>query len=379
VAFGPLATAKGTLAPGWDATTLSCGNTYCHGAFRSGNASYAPVWTSPRATACGTCHGVPPLTDGHPNNADCGSCHPGYTATTINAASHLNGRLDASITSCTGCHGDAGRAATVQNPQLPAAPPFDASGNAVTTARGVGAHLAHLGAGPLSAALPCTECHVVPQLGDGSHPSGAVELTWGPLATAGSTPATGSGLTCTNYCHGASLQGGTLTSPAWTQVDGTQAACGTCHGLPPAAYPSVAHPRYVLPAPRCSGCHPATTAATTDTILAGGGAHVNGTAESTFAGHPTGWVDPADTVCGGIHGCLPPPAGQVYTHFAYFGPCTTCHGDGFDFTPQGGSSGVGCSTCHLNAFDNVTCVGMGTQAPCSCDLCHTPAVVVIPK
>jgi predicted CxxxxCH...CXXCH cytochrome family protein len=40
--------------------------------------------------------------------------------------------------------------------------------------------------------------------------------------------------TCTGvYCHGASLSGGTLTAPVWTQVDGTQAYCGSCHSTPP--------------------------------------------------------------------------------------------------------------------------------------------------
>jgi predicted CxxxxCH...CXXCH cytochrome family protein len=55
-------------------------------------------------------------------------------------------------------------------------------------------------------------------------------------------------------CHGGSFpvrghdSGGTLTTPNWTVVDGTQAACGTCHGLPPPR----PHPYY---SEDCGRCH----------------------------------------------------------------------------------------------------------------------------
>ena len=38
------------------------------------------TWTSPAATSCGTCHGVPPSAP-HAQNADCAMCHTGYTST----------------------------------------------------------------------------------------------------------------------------------------------------------------------------------------------------------------------------------------------------------------------------------------------------------
>jgi predicted CxxxxCH...CXXCH cytochrome family protein len=69
-----------------------------------------------------------------------------------------------------------------------------------------------------------------------THPNGTVTLSWGPLATAGgSAPAWNrTGNTCSGiWCHGAKLTGGTDTTPIWTTVNGTQDACGTCHGLPP--------------------------------------------------------------------------------------------------------------------------------------------------
>ena len=56
-------------------------------------------------------------------------------------------------------------------------------------------------------------------------------------------------------CHGAvfpdgQASGGTNTEPTWTLVDGTQASCGTCHGLPPPA----PHP-YLALNPICRACH----------------------------------------------------------------------------------------------------------------------------
>jgi hypothetical protein len=44
--------------------------------------------------------------------------------------------------------------------------------------------------------------------------------------------------------------GGTNTEPVWTTVDGTQTACGTCHGLPPDGI----HPPASFPAD-CTTCH----------------------------------------------------------------------------------------------------------------------------
>ena len=54
--------------------------------------------------------------------------------------------------------------------------------------------------------------------------------------------------TCSaSYCHGQFPGGNALNAVSWTTVDGTQAACGTCHGLP-APYP---HPQNT----GCATCH----------------------------------------------------------------------------------------------------------------------------
>ena len=380
--WGPLATSDGAT-PAF--SNGMCSSTYCHGAtLNAGGTNQAPSWTGgPSEAACGTCHGLPPpASSGHPQNPNCGSCHPGYTSSSVNPATHVNGMVDLGALGCSACHGDPTRQATALNPELAAAPPLDPIGESATTAPGVGAHQTHLTDGALRGALACTECHVVPT--SLAHATEPLNLTWGPLATAaGATPTwDATSYTCTNYCHGATLRGGTNNTPLWTKVDGSQDACGTCHGLPPLALPSTSHPSYVLPIAPCAGCHPATATvdASGGNAIVAGGAHLNGTVEFTFPGHPAGWVDPTlqvecpnEVQFGGLHTC-----GGDMTDFLP-GQCTNCHGNGSDFTEDGGSSHVSCADCHLNAFASTTCTGLGATAPCSCDLCHGQVQVVIPS
>jgi len=268
--WGALATAAGAT-PAWNGSNDTCSGVYCHGAtLDAGGTNVAPVWTKVDGTqaACGTCHAVPPPYPGHPQRTDCGSCHPGYTQTTVNPGTHINGTVDLSGLYCTVCHGDPTRAPTAANPQLAAAPPVDPSGNSATTAVGVGAHQSHLNPGPLGAAVSCTECHAVPANLE-SHPNGKLNLTWGPLATSGGAAPSFSltGATCSNtYCHGATLgAGGTNHTPVWNVVDGSQDACGTCHGVPPPA--ASGHPQLT----NCGACHPGYTQGSVNPVT-----HVNG-------------------------------------------------------------------------------------------------------
>src|SRR5512140_2511116 len=65
------------------------------------------------------------------------------------------------IAQCTRCHGDPARIASSDtDPLVAAAPPRGFRGAADPA---VGAHQAHLRAGPLAAALRCDGCHVLPQ------------------------------------------------------------------------------------------------------------------------------------------------------------------------------------------------------------------------
>jgi predicted CxxxxCH...CXXCH cytochrome family protein len=293
IGWGPLAKARtavptpaeGNLVAGWEANP-TCTN-YCHGITLAGGGNKTnPNWIAgaPEA-ACGTCHAARPGL-WHPNNGDCGSCHPGYTATAVNPATHVNGLIDPAGTNCTSCHGGASGNM---------APPRDTSGG--TAGVKVGAHQAHVNAAsnvaPLVAAgYSCSVCHVMP--GTLRHANGQVDLLWTSPATAGGvvpTPLSGAlavatwestSPTCTNYCHGASLTaaGGTNNSPVWTG-DVTQVACGTCHAAPPplSAATGANHPKN----PVCANCHGAGYATTGVTGTARN-THVNGTLNLVVTG-----------------------------------------------------------------------------------------------
>jgi predicted CxxxxCH...CXXCH cytochrome family protein len=324
VVFGSLAMTGG-VTPSWNGTT--CATSYCHGAFVGGNASNAPAWTAPKADACGTCHALPPAAP-HPPSTDCGKCHPGYTSTSVNPATHVNGAVDVAGLTCTTCHGDPTRSATTLNPQLPAAPPLGTRGETATTDRAVGAHQRHLEAGDAGNGVACTECHQVPT--SVTHATGTVALTFGPLATAGGTTPSWNGTSCTtSYCHGAFAGGNASNAPTWTAQKAN--ACGTCHTLPPAA----PHPNST----DCGKCHPGYTSSSVNPAL-----HINGT------------IDVAGLTCTSCHGDstrlattlnpqLPvaPPVGTqgetatttraVGAHQRHLGPSAT-------------SGGVACTECH---------------------------------
>lgn len=343
--FGPLATTAGAT-PAYSASDHGCRSTYCHGAFPGGNPWNAPDWTrSGQGQAdCGTCHAVPP---GPPHMAvettaaACAGCHPqtvGANGAILPGGAHVNGRKDAvqahgagwtdaasagfhaysangGVSSCLGCHSAAGctechRAGGPANDfarctachggtdNSSGAPPRTRwPGETSTSSRGVGAHSSHatgrLGGGAgtaLSAPFDCAACHVAPASWTSTgHVDGSAQVTGytgndPALAAAvkdpGWSPAAG---TCaTAYCHGATLQGGNRTIPSWTTVDGTQAACGTCHGRPPATGSDIGgrsgHEFHVsLQQVACSRCHHGFTATAVDAAL-----HVNGIRDVVF-------------------------------------------------------------------------------------------------
>jgi predicted CxxxxCH...CXXCH cytochrome family protein len=176
---------------------------------------------------CEACHGPSGDPGGGTVRLSCRICH-------------ANGP-----TSCETCHG------TLKSP----APPPDVNGNTQTGARGVGAHRAHLVAGPtLPTALACNECHVVPQdwrdpghifNADGTLDNPPAEVVLGPAAARslegledrrGGPPSyDANAKACTNvYCHGGALGDASLPPPIWTMVS-DEPACDRCHGSPPAA------------------------------------------------------------------------------------------------------------------------------------------------
>jgi predicted CxxxxCH...CXXCH cytochrome family protein len=244
--FGALAKTGGH-APRYDLGTRSCRDSYCHG-------DSAAVWNAPRSTerACGSCHGLPPPAP-HPQSGRCSLCHGAVVDDAMRIIApdlHVNGVVDVTSAEaeCTSCHGS-----------VNAAPPRDLAGETGTRSAGVGAHQTHVLGTATSRAVPCAECHVVPkQVLATGHLDSALpaEVVFSGVALAyGASPSYSKGSCQNSSCHGAvfpngNASGGKHTVPVWTQVDGTEASCGTCHGLPPPA----PHP-YLSLNPICSACH----------------------------------------------------------------------------------------------------------------------------
>ncbi len=295
ITFGALAstsTAARRGPPAFDPATGTCSNVYCHGdAFTDTAAKLnEPTW-APGGTGltCDACHGFPPSNHG---NNQCFLCHGQVidaSGSFVNPALHLDGVIELGDGSgtCSACHGDA----------TSPAPPRDLEGDTLTTAIGVGAHRSHLeGRHALTAPLPCAACHQVPsQVTDSGHLDHPLPATLFPTAIASTSLAFADSAapawshataTCTNvYCHGggATLQAndpGLPRSPIWTDVGTGQAACGTCHHIPP----QDGNPGHPAGAPltTCVTCHPSTVDAYGNilvTSLPDGGftsTHING-------------------------------------------------------------------------------------------------------
>jgi predicted CxxxxCH...CXXCH cytochrome family protein len=89
--------AKVTASLGWDRTSQTCTTAYCHGPGR-------PVWTTHGQVACGTCHGIPPVTSSHNPTmllTGCVNCHAatvdgsGNILVTNGTSHHMDGVVDA--------------------------------------------------------------------------------------------------------------------------------------------------------------------------------------------------------------------------------------------------------------------------------------------
>jgi hypothetical protein len=197
-------------------------------------------------TACKSCHG---------NNYAGGVASP-----TCNSCHKNSGGPEA----CNTCHGDF---SNLQN----IAPPQALNNGATTDVPGVGAHTIHLTNVKIAQNVQCAECHSVPNnLASQGHIDNTprAELKFGTFTSSGiGTPSYSySTYKCNNtYCHGsfeflksnsnypfiytADKMVGNNYNPVWNKVDGSEATCGTCHGLPPTG-----HENHPLNA--CGTCHP---------------------------------------------------------------------------------------------------------------------------
>ena len=171
------------------------------------------------------------------------------------------------------------------------------------------AHPAHLLGTSQGKTLTCAECHPMPKdfrdpghlyEADGSPRTAPLRIQFGTLAGLSAPrgirlPAPGyvaAERACENvYCHGAPFgdAAATWTRPTW-QGDGTQASCGTCHGLPPKSHDSAQH--------LCVKCHNRTVDAGNKLLAAG--LHLNGRVD---VGDGSG----SCTACHGSPASIAPP------------------------------------------------------------------------
>ncbi len=252
----------------YDVQATTCAVT-CHSRFDGGA---SPAWTAPGPLACDGCHGAPPPAP-HPPVANCALCHPNATGAlgrqVMSREQHVDGVVQVQVpTACDGCHGS--------NAQ--AAPPRDAQGNTATSARGVGAHRSHVVGRGLARVVQCEECHVVPATTVApGHLDGVAQVRFsGAVAFANFTVPRydAATTTCANAaCHDianwtSAPGGGQHVRPVWTDVDGGQATCSSCHGNPP--------PLPHVQRADCEACH---TNATAQRTFRRPELHVNGQVE----------------------------------------------------------------------------------------------------
>ncbi len=234
------------------------------------------------------------------------------------------------LNKCTACHGDANRVVGPDAGVLQAAPPFDLNGDSDPKFRGVGAHQNHLTESFSHNPVACTECHVVPKLDDifsNGHfdSSTGAQITFGDLAKAkGYSPTYDyNNASCSNtYCHQSIVA---TNNPVWQAPRDSAAACGSCHGLPPAA----PHPQNS----DCSKCHGAVVDANGNFVNKS--LHINGNIDTGTACNSCHGIDPKT---GG-----PPPDLEGNTDSQY--PGVGAHANHLQASAT--HSPVACSECHV--------------------------------
>jgi predicted CxxxxCH...CXXCH cytochrome family protein len=265
--------------------------------------------------------------------ASCQECHganldgAGGTTTIACAQCHRPSGSGRDFGTCTGCHGGTDNAS--------GAPPVATWGHAGDPGRGggtldpvrVGAHTAHVSSGPVTVGFDCSVCHVKPaSMLDAGHVDGATAtVTFGGVASTGTTPAWNRATaTCAStYCHGATLVGGTATSPNWTVLDGSQAICTACHGNPPITGRHAPHS--ISWGVRCEVCHPNLPGYLVDPAL-----HVNGAKNMNRS--------PTATRFGGFADWNPAAVGPGTLQ----GTATGCHGGIYYWTGSPPPGRFGC-------------------------------------
>ncbi|MBT0664888.1 CxxxxCH/CxxCH domain-containing protein [Geobacter pelophilus] len=384
---------------GVNATT--CSNVYCHGSNMpkgdtSGTKRSTIFWNqtsllarnaTPTNADCGVCHGNPPTTGttagthssyvSQPTTS-CSGCHTHFNANgTLNAganrALHINGRVDAAVGGCNGCHGGNNSGLLSVNASIGHAIHYNrtsvfrhytGSNRTLTTAY----------------AFACKNCHGKTE---SNHQNGGNRAD---ISVAGGTYIFGTlsardgrsykyttGGTCSqNSCHwsGNSLNQAPVTATV-TWTTGKTSNCSTCHNKAGDGSPkwSAAHTKHVNTylgntTLTCNACH--STTAGNNTTISNYINHLNGTKTVAIAGGGT--YTAASFTCANVY-CH--SSGQASPNYVFVSwttsssriTCTTCHGgagvnnrNGVALTAPHvthltGNYSFRCSACHYRTAD----------------------------
>lgn len=178
------------------------------------------------------------------NVESCQQCHgSNYSGGTVEVSCNTCHSNPGGPEACNTCHGDFSNISRI-------APPTDLNNNIATTQKGVGAHASHIYDNQLAGQASCFVCHPNQSVPNKSYVSSHIDGLPAEISIAGYSFTAN---TCSNtYCHGNftfqknesqnnfgyisnNISGNNFT-PLWTKVDGTQAVCGSCHGLPPTGH-----------------------------------------------------------------------------------------------------------------------------------------------
>lgn len=184
------------------------------------------------------------LADSNWDIESCQQCHASdYSGGTVEVSCNGCHSNPGGPEACNTCHGSFGDVTRI-------APPTDLHNNVATTHKGVGAHSSHIYDIDIAAPISCYTCHPNQTFPGQNYISSHADGLPAEVSIPGYNTST---YTCSNtVCHGnftfpkanstnqwaytAETITGNNATPLWTKVDGTQAACGTCHGLPPTGH-----------------------------------------------------------------------------------------------------------------------------------------------
>jgi predicted CxxxxCH...CXXCH cytochrome family protein len=317
----------------------------------------------------------------HQNRRDCIQCH-------------AHGKAFAA--SCNTCHGypPNNAALGVDGLATPAT-------NALQAGQG-GAHVAHTNAATF--AMVCETCHngytsnpmgdnrieigfsinksTYPAFSNGTSNKGtyygnsgiAASYTWRASASGTTISQSAGGESCSVYCHG-NWPGanGSIAAPSWGITDGSQKACGTCHGTSASQPPATgSHSRHAGNGSgglsvACINCHGAVLDNT----------HVDGKVAWNVGGLSGAPTANYRSAASGNTGTIAPSS--------VFGSCSNlyCHSNVQGTTGTGaptstaapvwGASSVACNSCHGSPMATGSHTTHTTTYSFICDTCHSGA------